>query len=246
MLHEPPVIPFSACPEHIRELLGPAVGAARLASSERRTATTKDGRLACLCGDHTNCTCKAVTRDAPAPTRPTISNAAAITAVLAMKHLDSRLSVLEQRLASGGQGQSDIDQRFAEAERKRVEMAKEAHISKIEKMAELREHTKENDALGMNKPAEPHDQPQPKDDRVLAFDPSSGDNAQATERHPMGYPPRRKTTDAFVPVPTRAQYNLMRLQIEAAENRAFRERELAANRAWIAEIEASNKERGWN
>jgi hypothetical protein len=52
---------------------------------------------------------------------------------MAMKHLDVRLQALEQRVTGGGQGQSDIDQRFAAAERKRVEMAKEAHISKIEK-----------------------------------------------------------------------------------------------------------------
>jgi hypothetical protein len=42
MLHEPPVIPFSACPAHIRELLGPLV-------PPQHAAVTKDGRLQCQC-----------------------------------------------------------------------------------------------------------------------------------------------------------------------------------------------------
>jgi hypothetical protein len=175
--------------------------------------------------------------------RPTFGDARLITAVMALRHLDSRLQPLEARYGlsnPGGEGQSsDIDARFAEAERKRVEMAKEEHISKIEKMAELREHTKENDTLGLNEPAEPQDQPQPKDDRnkFLRFDPSSGNQAQKTPQHPVG--------DAFVPMPTRDQYNLMRHEFEARENRAFRDRERALIQDMKDKIEADNKLR-WN
>ena len=77
-------------------------------------------------GDPASCTCKAVTRDAQAPVKPTISNAALITAVLAMKNLDSRLQVLEQRVTGQGQA-SDLDARFAAAEPKCIEMATEEH-----------------------------------------------------------------------------------------------------------------------
>ena len=84
MQHDPdftlahPVIPFAVCPEHIRELLGP------LASSKRRTATTKDGRLECRCTDPTNCR---LPTTAPVPGKPIIGNASL-----------SRLSALEGRM----------------------------------------------------------------------------------------------------------------------------------------------------
>jgi hypothetical protein len=121
--------------------------------------------------------------------KPRISRAAALTAVMALRHLDARLAPLEARLGLSGAGNgqaSDIDRRFAEAEQKRIAMAKEAHISKIEKMAEQHEAGKEpSDNL---EPAKAEDQPEDKDDRYKfgRFDPSSGAQAQATPRHPMG------------------------------------------------------------
>jgi hypothetical protein len=103
-------------------------------------------------------------------------------------------------------------------------------------VAELREHTKENDTLGLNEPAEPQDQPQPKDDRdkFLRFDPSSGNQAQKTPQHPVG--------DAFVPVPSKAAYELL---MESNKAKQFFDRELEAKRAWIEAIEENNAKR-WN
>src|ERR1700736_5460259 len=90
-----------------------------------------------------------------------------ITAVMALRHLDARLAPLEARLGlagNGGQGQSsDIDARFAEAERKRVEMEKKAQKKKIKKRAALREAPEQqNEPLD---PAEPADQPEDDGDR---------------------------------------------------------------------------------
>jgi hypothetical protein len=62
IIHEPPVIPLAACPEHVREALGLA--------PLKRASVTRDGRLQCGC-DATGCTCKTTaTRDpAQAPGR---------------------------------------------------------------------------------------------------------------------------------------------------------------------------------
>jgi hypothetical protein len=42
------------------------------------------------------------------------------------------------------------------------------------------------------------------------------------------------------------EYNFMKFQHEAKENRASRDSVLAAQRAWISAIEKSNAARGWN
>jgi hypothetical protein len=221
-VREPPITPLRDCSPEIQ---------ARFAniSAKRATAVTRDGRLTCSCGNATGCTCRPATADAVAPVRPGIGHPSLIVAAMALRHLNDRLQVLEARfgLSGAGNGGSDIDARFAEAEAKRVAMTKQIHIDKIEKLAA--EHEEKRNPTPDEPPADPKDQ-QPDDDRAKygRFDPSSGDFSQKTKAHPAG--------DSV----------FRRHQIEAAENRAFRERELAANRAWIAEIEASNKERGWN
>jgi hypothetical protein len=129
----------------------------------------------------------------------------------------SRLSVLEQRLA-GGQGQSpdDIDARFAEAERKRVVMSKERHVTKIEEAWAQREADKmPNENL---EPAEPAEQPPDDDDRnkygAGRFDPSCGNQSQKTPKHPVG--------DAMVPVPSKAAYEML---MESRKAKQFFDRE---------------------
>jgi hypothetical protein len=176
MRHDPeftrrhPVVPLRDCSPHIQRMFG--------YTSKRAAAVTRDGRLSCSCPDRSNCTCRPTTDVAPTPAKPTISNAAALPAVMVLRHLDSRLAPLETRFGlsdNGGQGQaSDLDQRFAEAEAKRVAMIKEAHISKVEKMVAQHEADKEpNNNL---EPAEPAEQPGDDDDRAKygagRFDPS--------------------------------------------------------------------------
>jgi hypothetical protein len=90
---------------------------------------TKDGKLQCTRADPSGCTCQPTRDAAPAPARPTIGNASLIVAAMALRHLNDRL----------GNGGSDIDGRFAEAEAKRVAMAKEIHIDKIKKLAAAHE-----------------------------------------------------------------------------------------------------------
>jgi len=173
------------------------------------------------------CTCKATTDAEKAPVKPVISNAAALTICLALKNLDSRLAPLEAKYGlSGADGGSDLDQRFAEAEEKRIALLKEAHVNKIEKMVEMRKHASKNEAIAMAEAAaDPKDQQPDDDDRNIPFDPSSGDNAQATPKHPLGFQ-SRKSSDAAakVKVPTKAEYERMKFEHDARENRAFRDK----------------------
>jgi hypothetical protein len=162
---------------------------------------------------------KAVAADAQAPGRPGIGNASLIVAAMALRHLNDRLEALEQRMT--GQGQAPPDQRLAEAQRRHANMVAEMKIAKLEETVSRHEASKEpNDNL---EPSRPKDQPQLKDERVLAFDPSSGDNAQSTEKFPLGVPPRRRTAD-MVKTPTRDEYERMKFEYDARENRAFRDR----------------------
>ena len=140
---------------------------------------------------------------------------------MALRHLDSRLAPLEARygLSDADNGGSDIDARLAEAEQKRVAMAKEARINKIEKMIEQHEESKQpNENL---EPAKPEDQPEAedRDDRYKRsrFDPSCGNQAQKTPQHPVSD-------------------ELNWHQIEAA-------RERAVMRGWISAITEYNTRR---
>jgi hypothetical protein len=69
-----PVTALRDCSPEVQALVG-------YISPKRGTAVTRDGRLTCTCGKSTNCTCKAVTRDAAEPgkaDKPRISQAVAI------------------------------------------------------------------------------------------------------------------------------------------------------------------------
>src|ERR1700730_6825978 len=99
-------------------------------------------------------------------------------------------------------------------------MVKQIHIDKIEKLAA--EHEEKRNPTPDEPPADPEDQ-QPKDDRdkFLRFDPSVGNQAQKTPGHPAG---------DMVPVPTRDEYNFMKFQEDAQENRCFRDTDPAQRR----------------
>jgi hypothetical protein len=118
-----------------------------------------------------------------------LSHAAILTTVMALRHLDSRLSPLEARLGLAGNGGSDVDQRHAEALKKQADTRKEIQIDKIEKAVARHEASKmPNDNL---EPVEATDDPaEPDDDRAKyglgRFDPSCGSQAQKTPRHPVG------------------------------------------------------------
>jgi hypothetical protein len=79
---QPPVIPFAQAPAHVRAHLG----------LPKCASVTRDGRLTCSCSDCFNCTCKLVTRDAKRVTR---DQNAAVTIVMAIRHLESRVAALE-------------------------------------------------------------------------------------------------------------------------------------------------------
>jgi hypothetical protein len=136
---------------------------------------------------------------------------------MCLRHLNDRLEAVESR---NGNGQSDIDQRYAEAEQKRVDMAKQMHIDKIEQ-AHADYHKKRQEELNPT-PDEPPAADKPDGDQPFGgkFDPSVGDRSQKTPKHPMGHP----VGDA------------MALVREGQKAREFFDRELAQKRAMLAQI----------
>jgi hypothetical protein len=108
-------------------------------------------------------------------------------------------------------------------------MLKEAHIAKVEKMAEERE----SDKLSANNANPPPAEDPPEDDRAKwgagRFDPSVGNQAQKTEKHPWADAQHRASVD--------------RMLREGQEAREFFDDELAIKRAWIEKIEADNRAR---
>jgi hypothetical protein len=173
----------------------------------RASGVTRDGRLSCRCDPRSGCTCmaitaKRITRDAMAEdlvsaVRRTDAHPILLTAAMCLQHMNQRCDALESRLngANGG----DIDQRFLEAEAKRVELLKQKHIDKIEQAAQQHEADKQppHDALGSGEAEEqPEDnlsaeqKPLIEPGNELAkygeFDESVGAQSQATTAHPLG------------------------------------------------------------
>jgi hypothetical protein len=102
---------------------------------------------------HDACSCdgraRRITRD---------DSAAATVILLALRHMETRLAALEARVAGGNDQAAPIDQRLAEAEQKRVDMLKDLHASKIERMAAEHEADKQpNENSGPTKPEPPKD-----------------------------------------------------------------------------------------
>jgi hypothetical protein len=125
--------------------------------------------------DPTNCRCEAVTIDAAAPggserVGKPLSHAALLTTVMCLRHLSDRCDAVEARIA--GNGQSDIDQRHAEAMQKQADMLKEIQIGKVEKLAAMHEHDKA-EASNNLEPVEPATNP-PEDDRPFGGLANSG------------------------------------------------------------------------
>ena len=77
MRHDPdfsarhPITPLRDCSPRIQAMFG---------YKAPKRVTTRDGRLACTCGKSTGCTCRPTRDAAPAPEKPRISQAAALTA----------------------------------------------------------------------------------------------------------------------------------------------------------------------
>lgn len=203
--------------------------------------------LTCTCGHATGCTCKlakpAITCDAK---RPGIGHPHLIAAVLALRNISDKLDAVEQQHAANqasqgmAQGQAPQDIINAAAA-KAAQFQAENYARKVDEGI-LESHQKRADQAyrqAHGDPSEPgHAQSQQRHDidneahKYAPLDESSGDNRQATTKHPLGK--SRMTGDGdFITVEAAKQMFAAHEREQAARRKAF-EREAATNRAFRA------------
>jgi hypothetical protein len=201
--------------------------------------------LVCLCDKGAVCTCKLakpiITRDAA---RPGIGDPRLIVACMALRHLDERLSRFESirhgaHQPSMAQGQAPQDIINAAAQ-KAAQFQAENYARKVDEGI-LESHQKRAEQAyrqAHGDPSEPrHAQPQQRPDidseahrHGAPLDPSSGDNRQATTKHPLGK--SRMTGDSEFMTPEQARQLFKQRDTEQAARRKAFEREAAANRTF--------------
>lgn len=211
-----------------------------------RNTPNKSG-LACPCDPRGDCTCRlakpTITRDAK---RPGIGHPHLIAAVLALRNISDRLDRVEQIHAANqagmAQGQAPQDIINAAAA-KAAQFQAENYARKVDEGI-LESHQKRADQAYRMAHGEPdapgHAQPQQRPDidneahkHNAPLDESSGDNRQATTKHPLGK--SRKTGDASEYVtPEQARQMFVAHEREQAARRKAFEKEAKVNRNFRA------------
>ena len=223
--------------------------------------------LTCTCGHATGCTCRlapqtiaTITHDAARS-----SDTRLLVCVLALKHLDDRLSHLESLRAGNpqvAQGQQPHDI-VANAAQKAAQLSAELYRDKIENAVTEHREKKADQAYRMahGDPSEPgHAHPQQRPDigteahkHNAPLDESSGDGRQKTTQFPLGK--SRISNDGAYVTAAEAKKMFDAYEAEQKARRAIYENECAKNRAFHAnqhalirdmksQIERGMRERG--